>query len=465
MYVILFIFNAGILAAFVSVTFFFWQRLPLREEETVEGRRRWLIEWGVKGIGLPLLIWFFVNLGPFRWLPPFLPDVDYLKNAGKPWFWASVGLSSLAMGVVASYWAAISLAVLLEANRRMSEDPDIFKGSLLLWSLFTLPVSALVLFGGGWRLAGFALVIWLVGVVHGTMPSVALKNRAPSYSQAIARIKFGKYAEAEQEVIEELERCESDFNGWMLLAELYALHFNEFDQAEQTIIGLCEQPGMTASEVSVALHRLADWQLDLRNDPGAARRCMDAISKRYPGTHLDKMAQLRKHRIPETAGELAEQRRSRTFHLPALHDELEASGAEVAVNPEEARERANYLSEKLTRDPNDVEAREEFARQLFKLNRHGAADAQLDLLLDMEGQAARHRAEWLALKAAWLRRQDPGDPRVRGLLERLVREFPDTPQELAALRQIHLMDERARVEKYATQKPKPRIVIRLDEPG
>jgi hypothetical protein len=317
---------------------------------------------------------------------------------------------------------------------------------------------------GGWKLAGFALVIWLAGAVHGTMPTVATARRAPSYSQAIARIKFGRYAEAEQQVIGELERCESDFDGWMLLAELYALHFNEFDQAEQTIIGLCEQPNMTASEVSVALHRLADWHLDLRSDPEAARRCMDAISVRYAGTHLDKMAQLRKHRIPETTEELAEQRHARTFHLPALHDELETSGDGAAVNLEEVRKRADSMSQKLTRDPNDVEAREEFARLLCKLDKHGPADQQLDLLLGMEGQSAERRAEWLALKAAWLRRRHPDDPRVRELLERLVREFPETPQELAALRQLHLMDERSRVAKYATPKPRPRIVIRLDKP-
>jgi len=465
MYAIVFIFNAALVAAFVSMTFHFWMRLPLRGEETHETRQRWLIEWAVKGIALPLLIWFIINLGPTRWLPPFLPQVDHLKNTGKPWFWPSIGMSSVAMGVVASYWAAMSLALLLEAIRRMTEDRGAFNGSVALWSLFTLPVAALVFALGGWVFAGFATAIWLAGVVHGTMPSHATTRRAPSYSQAIARIKFGKYAEAEQEVIEELERCESDFNGWMLLAELYALHFNEFEQAEQAIIGLCEQPGMTASEVSVALHRLADWHLDLRSDPEAARRCMDAISKRYAGTHLDKMAQLRKNRIPETADELAEQRRTKTYHLPALHDELEAPGEVVADNLEETRQRADFLAQKLTRDPNNAAAREDFARMLFKLDKSGPAQEQLDLLLDMEGQPANRRAEWLALKAAWLRRQNPGDPRVRELLERLVREFPETPQELAALRQIHLMDERARVAKFSTQKPKPRIVIRMDEPS
>jgi len=173
MYAIVFIFNAALVAAFVSMTFHFWMRLPLRGEETHETRQRWLIEWAVKGIALPLLIWFIINLGPTRWLPPFLPQVDHLKNTGKPWFWPSIGMSSVAMGVVASYWAAMSLALLLEAIRRMTEDRGAFNGRVALWSLFTLPVAALVFALGGWVFAGFATAIWLAGVVHGTMPSHA----------------------------------------------------------------------------------------------------------------------------------------------------------------------------------------------------------------------------------------------------------------------------------------------------
>jgi hypothetical protein len=200
----------------------------------------------------------------------------------------------------------------------------------------------------------------------------------------------------------------------------------------------------------------------LRKDPVAARRCMEAISKRYAGTHLDKMAMLRRNRIPETAEDLAEQERAKTFHLPALHDELDSPGHETEVDLTEARQRAEALSHRLTRDPNDVDARAEFARVLCQLGQPDQASAQLDLLLDLEGQPPGRRAEWLALKVAWLRREHPADPRLREWLERLVREFPDTPQELAALRQIHLMDEQARVQRFAQQKPKPKIVIRID---
>ena len=50
-------------------------------------------------------------------------------------------------------------------------------------------------------------------------PSILhVKPTPPMYARAIARMKFGKYSEAELEIIRELEKCEDDFEGWMMLA-------------------------------------------------------------------------------------------------------------------------------------------------------------------------------------------------------------------------------------------------------
>ena len=42
------------------------------------------------------------------------------------------------------------------------------------------------------------------------------------------------------------------------------------------MLEICGQPNVTQSDISVALHKLADWQLDIGDDPGAARRAEGA---------------------------------------------------------------------------------------------------------------------------------------------------------------------------------------------
>src|SRR5437899_7851710 len=125
-------------------------------------------------------------------------------------------------------------------------------------------------------------------------PSVLLPAKTPlMYARAIARMKFGKYDEAEWEIIRELEKREDDFEGWMMMADLYANHFHDLPEAEQTILEICDQRRTTTSQVSIALHRLADWHLNLANDPEAARRALQVICDRLRGSHLAHMAQLR----------------------------------------------------------------------------------------------------------------------------------------------------------------------------
>jgi len=451
------------MVSFVWMTLHFWRQLPLQEGETLRSRNRDFVEWAAKGVAVPLFLWIVMNIGLTTLLPPFLPEVAVVKNAGGFWPWAVLRYTSPAMSVIVSYWAALSLAAIALMIRARTDDRPRFNGTALMWTVFMLPVCAVVLLIAGWAGIGFALVVWLAPVVHGTLPNLARTRRAPSYSQAIGKLKFGKYSEAELEILRELELCENDFNGWMMLAELYAVHFQDFKLAEQTVIDLCEQPDVKASDACVALHRLADWYLRLQNDPQGARRCMEAISKRYPNTHLSRMARLRMKRLPQTTEEWIEESRGKPLHLPALHDDFEGAETAEPVDLQAVQRSAERLSDRLGRDPNDAAAREEFARALAKLGKLQPAIDQLDLLLSMEGQSTTRRAEWMGLKVAWLTQITPDSPAVRTLLSRIIQEFPFSPQAMAAQRRVFLMDERARVAKYAKIREKPRIVVRLDD--
>ena len=87
----------------------------------------------------------------------------------------------------------------------------------------------------------------------------------------------------------------------MLLAELYATRFNDLPEAERLILELCRQPELTRQQMSDALHRLADWQLDIGKDPAAARRALDEIRRAFPATHYGDVAGKRLEQLQFTS--------------------------------------------------------------------------------------------------------------------------------------------------------------------
>lgn len=452
-------------ASMVWLVFHCWARLPEAGDSSPIPSTRWLVSWTLRGVLVPAAFWLVCNLGWLPGLPPLLSAVEAAQASGQPWVGRALGLSGIGIMLMTSYWAALTFGMLVWLVRESAQNRADFNGTLLVWSLVMLPVGALILLIGGGQATGLALLAWLGPVAYRSLPALNQVERSPGYAAAIGKIKLGKYNEAEMEVIKELEHCENDFNGWMMLAELYAIHFQDFEQARQTIIDLCDQSQTTPSEISVAMHRLAEWYLRLRDDPVGARQALEAICTKFPDTHLARMARLRINQIPETKEELLEQRRGKTYHLPALHDEFDEAPRSEPTDVMAVQRRADTLVERLKRDPMNIAARDELAR-LFadQLGRPALAIDQIDLLLEIEDQPANLRAEWMGLKAAWLLRQDENDPRGREVLEQILRSYPETLQALAARRRIDLINERLRVARLGSRKAdRPKIVIRMDD--
>jgi hypothetical protein len=258
---------------------------------------------------------------------------------------------------------------------------------------------------------------------------------------------MGKYSEAEWEIIRELEKCEDDFDGWMMLAGLYADQFNDLAEAERSIRELCEQPKTTPSQLAIALHRLADWHLQRAGDPAAARRDLQMICTRLPGSHLARMAQLRMNQLPATREELRQQQSITAIPLPALSETIDKAPAEPdsAKQRQEAAEVARACVERLKQDPNNVAARERLARLFAEhLDKAALAVEQVNLLLEMPDQPEGRQAEWLSLVAAWHIRYLHDPDTGRKLLERLIREFPQSVQAFAARRRLRLLETAAR---------------------
>jgi hypothetical protein len=407
----------------------------------------WLLGWSGRGLFLPILLWGVMNVGISFSLQPFMPQVQYAQNSGLGW--VPVFLRVLGTGVflVGSFWGAVTLGwTVMRASREVEGEGRSTFRALCLTCLIGLGIPA----GGMIWLGGFPIVglaaLFVMAPIAGYAPNLIRPRKSPPmYSRAIARMKFGKYGEAETEIIRQLENHQDDFDGWMMLAELYATRFGDLPEAEQTILEICDQPRTTPSQISIALHKLADWHLKVSQDPEPARRALQVICDRLPGTHLARMAQLRAQQLPATAAELRENQSASPVPLPALGDAFEEPFPPLEeTDTTKATAAANACVERLRRNPNDIFAREKFARLLAeRLNNTDMALEQMTLLLNLPDQPDLKRAEWLGTVAAWHLKFRHDVESGRHLLQRLLQEYPNTPQAFAARRRLELMDMEA----------------------
>ena len=377
-----------------------WERLPKSQAADL---RRWLRLWALKGGAAPLAFWLVLNSGFSDMFPPLC---DQIRTAprGLATVEAFLDVAGTGFCVIGSYWGAVTLGWLLPALAEQVEDRRQFRLTVLGLSLFLLPLAALILCGFGAASAGVAGVVWLGPILHTVIPLAYPLKTAPSYHRAVVKMHGDKYREAESAVIEELEKSEDDFNGWLMLAELYANHFDDLAGADRIIRETCAQAGANASEICVAFNHLADWHLALAADPLAARRALEEICRRFPDTHMGRMARARIQQLPDSREEAVAQRTPKTFRLPALGSILDQAASTPASPSDrnEAAARANDCVQKLQKNPDNMAVREELARILAeRLDKAGAAIEQIELLLNMPEVSPGQAAEWLGMMAAW----------------------------------------------------------------
>jgi hypothetical protein len=403
--------------------------------------RAWLRPWAIKGLIVPFFIWMVFNSGLSPRFPPLMPRID-LTPAGAARFHAFVDVAAMGLLIIGTFWAAISAGWLAAMLGKGVERRQEFNQIALSWSILLVPAGVLICIFGGWGLAGAAVAIWLSPIVRAGFDLMSVSKK-PLYSRAIAKMHSDKYEEAETAVIEELEKCEEDFDGWMMLAELYANHFGDLEGAERLIRDSCDQPATTPSQVAVAFHRLADWHLKIASDPVAARRALEEVCRRYPNSHLERMALLRIDQLPSSREELLEQRETKPVPLPALSCALDyAAAADVPTsNRNQAAARANQCVAKLKQNPDNMSAREELARIFTEqLDKVDLGIEQLQLLLTIKEQPGANAAEWLALLGAWQIKYKHDFSAGRQTLEQLLCDYPRSPQAFAAQRRLNLMD-------------------------
>ena len=425
----------------------YWRRLGAGGVWS-DDERICFLRWVWLGAIIPIALWAVFNLGIFG--PPAWPGVQPLSAGLKVWHQSFSLFSFTSMLIIISYWAGISFLWLLcrvFGAARRQRDFQMMCGA---WTLLLLPLATVLLWVGGWWLLGLTLALCTLPLLHMAVNlKPEMKKAAPSYSRAIVKLNYGKYDEAEKEVIRELEEFEDDFDGWMMLAELYATQFHDLPGADQTVRDLCAQPQTTPVQISIALHRLADWQLKHGRDPVAARAALEEICARMPGTHLERMARQRASQLPATRAELESRDAGQPMTLPHIPDESETL-AFRALSREQALGEAHEAVEALQKNPDDVAAREEFARVLAdNLGEAGTAVEQVELLLAMPNQPAEKRGHWLLLLAAWHLRHHNDADRARLLYEEVMRDFEATPAAFAAQRRLRLLEMQMRIRRRA----------------
>ncbi len=430
------------------------QQLTPESQQATAVRAIW--PWFAKGFVTPAVLWMLLNFGFSFQFHALMPAVQRAQNTGGNWF--PIYLHVIAGGwvVAASAWAAVTVAWRLwESYQRIIPEVRLEFHAVCFTSfaIMILPAGAL-LYGGGWLSVGFAALLLTLPIIGYGAPLLNRPKAKPMYSRALARMKRGNYSDAEKEILQQLEKAENDFDGWLMLAELHATRFNELAEAEKIILDTCLDANATPSQISVALHKLADWQLQLAADPEAAARTLKLIGDRLPGTHLAHMAELRRAQLPSNA-EYKQQREARPIPVPAMPSVIpdpaappsappavDVAPAPVSPAPEplDPLEQINRLSEALTRNPNSISDREQLARLLAEpVGKADLAIEQIELLLGMNAQPDVKRVEWLTLIAGWQLQLLQDENAAAVTLGRIVSGFPGTPQAFAAQRRLNLI--------------------------
>src|SRR5256885_7387714 len=212
---ILIAFGSFVLLLFVGVAFagFAWAAAGRfsRDDERADNLRR-MLWWQLKGVALPCALWALMNASLSIEWQPFMPTLQATAR-GSLWLAWYVAYVGAGFAVINSFWTAATVGWLAWHARGGldGEARSDYRG--LCWTSFgamALPAIFCV-WVGGWLALGLAVTLLFLPVA-GYAPEILHKKRLPPmYSRAIARMKFGKYSEAEQEVLRQLENCENDF--------------------------------------------------------------------------------------------------------------------------------------------------------------------------------------------------------------------------------------------------------------
>ena len=264
----------------------------------------------------------------------------------------------------------------------------------------------------------------------------------PFYSIARAKQKQGRYPEAIAEVRGQIAKFPEDYEGWMLLAEIYGDNLKDNGSAQDCIHEILGHKHHAPRNISFALNRAADWHLRLASDREEARACLQRVVDLYPGTEFAHMTEQRLAHLATDQMLLDQKERPRlsmTRHEEKIGLLGEAANPQPkAEAPEAAAARlVNHLSDY----PHDAEAREDLAKiYVSHYRRIDLAADQIEELMAAPGVAQKQVARWLNMLADFHIALGPDRVSAEAALKRLIEMFPGSAAAANAEKRLAFLD-------------------------
>ena len=414
-------------AGLIGLVSAYWTRFTQLPQSSVPGRFR---IWLLRGLGVPLFIAFVLNLGVIPGVPPIFTPIAAARAATAD-IWTGYFVGAF---VAVTWWAAISLAWILRVNLNQFPRSRRSLGMVLPAAVIAFLPAGVVAGSTEWLGVGFAISLWLIPIVHAFIKVMPKVHSSPCYKSVLTKLKDGQIVGAEGEALAQLEKAPADFQGWLLLAEIYAEHYRDLAMARETVFATCEQKNVTWAEISIARHRLADWHMEIEQDAESARQALYAICERMPGTYLAQLAQQRLVRLPH---QFTRSTPVASAVENPLDDSRSTSGPKLSA--EAAARRMNECLTRLQLNSSDIAALEEVARLYSDhLGRGDLGIRHLETLLEMPGQPAHKIMEWLIMLSQWHEQHRKDSKASHQALRRITSLYPQSVQAFAALRKLTL---------------------------
>jgi tetratricopeptide (TPR) repeat protein len=249
----------------------------------------------------------------------------------------------------------------------------------------------------------------------------------PLYSIATAFRKRGQYDKAIAEIHKQLGRFPNDYQGYMMLAEVWAEDMKDLDEAMRTVESLLCIPNLAPKNAAYSLTRVADWLLKYRSDIDSARATFQRIIDRLPDSVE---AQLAAQRIAHLASaeDLANMHDPRIIAVPHYDEKIGLQGRVVeAPITESVAVTAQRYVDHLREHPLDNETRERLAMiYANEYQRLDLASIELEQLITTPNQLPKNVIHWLNVLADFQIRLANDVNGARLSLERIITLFPNS---------------------------------------
>ena len=317
---------------------------------------------------------------------------------------------------------------------------------LIVFIVIILPGS--ILLGLWWTPA---ISEWMSSPITNALTGDSrLSYNKPEYGVANARRNRGQYLEAVEAVNEELAKHPGNFDGLMLKASIQAENLGDLESATETVQEAIECEEQLSYRLPVALNKIADWQLRLAGDPGAARRTLRQIREALPESQAAQFAAQRLASLDSS-----EETEAAVVDFNESYQKLveESAGNEdftsplelpkaIETNQQQAGDKslANHLR-RVALHPDSVGNREELAAlYVGHANQPVKAAEQYEHLLALPGTTIHQKAAWLNRIADIQVKNGESHETVRTTLEQVVALDPKAAPAVRAQQRISYLN-------------------------